>query len=62
LTKPVLVANATLLLSMEVSPALKLLFPAEEIERLTAAYEAASKQEGVALEGGAGEDDMEDDA
>jgi hypothetical protein len=47
---------------MEVSPALKLLFPAEEIERLTAAYEAASKQEGVALEGGADEDDMGDDA
>lgn len=47
---------------MEVSPALKLLFPAEEIERLTAAYEASSKQEGVALEGGSADEELEDDA
>lgn len=47
---------------MEVSPALKLIFPAEEIARLTRAYEVASKQEGVALEGGADDEDGEVDA
>jgi hypothetical protein len=47
---------------LEVSPALKLIFPAEEIERLTRAYENASKQEGVALDGSAGDDEMEDEA
>ncbi|MGX5652715.1 DUF4194 domain-containing protein [Hydrogenophaga borbori] len=47
---------------MEVSPALKLIFPAEEIERLTRAYDIASKQEGVALEGGAGDDEGEEGA
>jgi len=45
---------------MEVSPALKLIFPAEEIAKLTQAYELASKQQGVALEGGATDDDGED--
>jgi hypothetical protein len=47
---------------MEVSPALKLIFPAEEVARLTQAYELASKQEGVALESGASDEDGEDDA
>lgn len=48
---------------MEVSPALKLIFPAEEIARLTQAYEMASKREGVALEGGAvGEEEGEEEA
>lgn len=47
---------------MEVSPALKLIFPAEEIERLTRAYDNASKHEGVALEGGVGDDEMEEEA
>lgn len=45
---------------MEVSPALKLIFPVEEIQRLTLAYEMASKQEGVALDGGAADDEEEE--
>lgn len=46
----------------EVSPALKLIFPAEEIARLTLAFEVASRQEGVALEGGSSDEEGEDDA
>lgn len=45
---------------MEVSPALKLIFSVEEIQRLTLAYDIASKQEGVALEGGAADDEEEE--